>query len=103
VTSDEEFDSDQAERDIDGFITRADGLPGPPVQEIGNQIARIMQSAWRQIEEQASLLPNDKLIATMLLVSRDARKAEVHESRHWYLLAASTLLSGLISSPRPGS
>jgi hypothetical protein len=44
----------------------------------------------------------NKLIATMLLVSRQGREEEDDQPRQWQLYAASTLLSGLIGRRKPG-
>jgi hypothetical protein len=87
---------DQAEREIDAFIEQADHLGGPPVSELGNQVALVMQSAWESIDEQVGRVPNNKLIAVMLLLSREAREAPADEPQHWYLHAAATIVGGLI-------
>jgi hypothetical protein len=41
----EELDAEEAERRITQFITSAEELPGPPVEELAEQVVALMQAA----------------------------------------------------------
>lgn len=94
----DEFDPEQAEREIQAFLDAADALGGPAVADLA-----AVGEAWAGVERAMAGVPNNKLIATMLLVSRQARETSADDPRHWQLHAASTLLSGLIGRAPPGA
>ena len=95
---DELLDPEEAERRISTFIADADALPGLPVARLADDVAAVMDRAWREIEAMMFGVPKNKLIATMLLVSQWARTTDAHDRQHWQLHAASTLVSGMIPS-----
>jgi len=97
----EDFDPEQADRDVDAFIAGTVNLDGPSVAELAERVAQVVSTAWEAIERDTGNVANNKLIATMLLVSRQARQVPADEPRHWQLHAASTLLSGLINNAGP--
>jgi hypothetical protein len=99
--SEEEPDPQAVERNITAFIELADGLEGPSVQSLANQVAETMSAAWRTIEGQTAGLPQNKLVAVMLFLGRAAAQTSANEARHWYLHAASTIVSGLVGAPNP--
>jgi len=47
----EEFDAEEAEQRITQFITSAEELPGPPVEELAEQVAALMRTALRDLEK----------------------------------------------------
>jgi len=100
-SADEELDPAQAERSINAFIDRANALEGPAVEVLADQMAEVMHAAWRTIEEQAAGLSQNKLIAVMMFLGREARQTPADEASHWYLHAASTIVGGLIGKPAP--
>jgi len=99
--SEEEPDPQAVERNITAFIEQADGLEGPSVQSLANQVAETMGAACRKVEEQTAGLPQNKLIAVMMFLGREAARTPADEARHWYLHAASTIVSGLVGAPNP--
>jgi hypothetical protein len=94
---DEDFDPEEGERRITEFITSADELPGPPVAELVDQVAGLMRAAWRDVETLLSQSPHNKVLATQLRLSQQARGLPPDDPEQWRLYAASTLLSGMIS------
>jgi hypothetical protein len=96
---DEDFDPEEGERCITEFITSADELPGPPVAELVDQVAGLMRAAWRDVEDILSASPHNKVLATQLSLSQQARGLQPDDPEQWRLFAASTLLSGMISAP----
>ena len=101
--TEDEFDPEQAEREIQAFLDAADALGGPAVADLAAGVAAVVGEAWAGVERAMAGVPNNKLIATMLLVSRQARETSADDPRHWQLHAASTLLSGLIGRSPPGA
>src|SRR5687767_2386832 len=96
----EEFDPEEAERQIAEFITNADALEGPPVADLAAGVARVLDSTWSHIAEIIDPQTNNKIIATMLLLSSEARQLQPEDPRHWQLHAASSLVGAMIPNAR---
>jgi hypothetical protein len=96
---DEDFDPEEGERHITEFITSADELAGPPVAELVDQVAGLMRAAWTDVEDILIASPHNKVLATQLRLSQQARGLQSDDPEQWRLFAASTLLSGMISKP----
>jgi hypothetical protein len=92
----EELDPEEAERRITQFITSADELPGPPVEELAEQVAELMRAAWSDLEGIMDGKPHNKELATQLLLGQRARALQPDDPEQWRLFAASTLLSGMV-------
>ena len=92
----EELDPKEAERRITQFVTSADELPGPPVEELADQVAGLMRTALRDFEMIMTETPHNKVLATQLLLGQRARGLQQHDPEQWPLHAASSLLSGLV-------
>jgi hypothetical protein len=99
---DEEFDAEQAERDIAAFIVAADELEGPSTAEIAERVEVVMATAWEQIAQIVDGQANNKVVATMLLLSRQARESTPEDPRQWQLHAASSLVGAMIPNARVG-
>jgi hypothetical protein len=95
----EDFDPEEGERRITGFIISAEELPGPPVAQLVEQVAELMRAAWSDIENILSASTHNKVLATQLSLSQQARGLQPDDPEQWRLFAASTLLSGMISAP----
>ena len=93
---DEACDPEEAERRITEFITRSDELPGPPVEELAEQVAALMRAALRDLEAVMDGKPHNKVLATQLLVGQRARGLQPGDPEQWHLYAATTLLSGIV-------
>ena len=96
---DEDFDPEEGERRITEFITSADELAGPPVAELVEQVAVLMRAAWIDVEDILTASPHNKVLATQLRLSQQARGLPPDDPEQWRLFAASTLLGGMISAP----
>jgi hypothetical protein len=92
----EEFDAEEAERRITQFVTTADELPGPPVEELAEQVAELMRAAWSDLERNMDGKPHNKVLATQLLLGQRARTLQPDDPEQWRLYAASMLLSGMV-------
>jgi hypothetical protein len=92
----EELDPEEAERRITQFVTSAEKLPGPPVEELAEQVALLMRSALRDLETIMDGKPHDKVLATQLLLGQRARGLQMGDPEQWHLYAASTLMSGIV-------
>jgi hypothetical protein len=92
----EEFDAEEAERRITQFVTDADELPGPPVEELAEQVATLMRSTWSDLEEIMADKPHNKVLATQLLLGQKARGLQADDPEQWRLYAATMLLSGIV-------
>ena len=92
----EELDPEEAERRITPFVTSADELSGPPVEELADQVAALMRTALRDFEMIMTETPHNKVLATQLLLGQRARRLQQHDPEQWPLHAASSLLSGLV-------
>jgi hypothetical protein len=91
-----ELDPEEAERRITQFVTSAEKLPGPPVEELAEQVSLLMRSALRDIETIMDGKPHNKVLATQLLLGQRARGLQMGDPDQWHLHAASTLLSGIV-------
>jgi len=58
-----------------------------------------MRAAWTEVEAIVSASPHNKVLATQLHLSQQARGLQSDDPEQWRLFAASTLLSGMISKP----
>ena len=92
----EGFDPEEAERRITRFVTTADELPGPPVEELADRVAALMRATLRDLEKIMDGKPHNKVLATDLLLGQRARGLEQHDPERWQLYAATTLLSGVV-------
>ena len=92
----EELDPEEAERRITQFVTFAEKLPGPPVEELAEQVSLLMRSALRDLETIMDGKPHNKVLATQLLLGQRARVLQMGDPEQWHLYAASTLLSGIV-------
>jgi hypothetical protein len=98
----EELDPEEAERRITQFVTSADELPGPPVEELAEQVTELMRAAWSDLEGIMDGKPHNKELATQLLLGQRARALQPDDPEQWRLFAASTLLSGMVVSSVEG-
>src|SRR5215203_6456481 len=92
----EELDAEEAERRITRFITSAEELPGPPVEELAEQVGALMQAALRDLETIMEGKPHNKVLATQLLLGQRARGLQMDDPEQRHLHAASTLLSAIV-------
>ncbi len=92
----EEFDPEEADQRITQFVTSADELPGPPVEELAERVTALMQAASRDLETIMEGKPHNKVLATQLLLGQRARGLQQQDPEQWPLHAASSLLSGLV-------
>ena len=80
-----ELDAEEAEQRITQFIMSAEELPGPPLEELAEQVAALMQAALRDLEKL-----NNKVLATQLLLGQRARELQQYDPEQWHLRAAMT-------------
>ncbi len=92
----EELDPEEAERRITLFVTSADELPGPPVEELAGRVAALLRAAWTELEAIMEDQAHNKILATQLLLGQQARGMRPDDPEQWRLYAASTLLSGMV-------
>jgi hypothetical protein len=92
----EELDAEEAEQHITQFITSSEKLPGPPVEELAEQVVALMRAALRDLEKLMEGKPHNKVLATQLLLGQRARGLQHYDPEQWHLRAASTLLSGIV-------
>ena len=92
----EELDPEEAERRITQFVTSADELPGPTVEELAGQVAELMRTAWFDVEGVMDGKPHNKVLAAQLLLGQRARTLQPDDPEQWRLHAATTLLSGMV-------
>jgi hypothetical protein len=92
----EEFDAEEAERHITQFITSAEELPGPSVEELAERVSALMQAALRDLEKLMDGKPHNKVLATQLLLGQRARGLQQHDPEQRHLQAATTLLGGIV-------
>jgi len=93
---DEDLDPEEAERRITQFIMSADELPGPPVAELADEVAKLLRPAWRGVEMIMSGNPHNKLLAAQLFLGQRARRLQADNPEQWRLHAAVSLLSGMV-------
>jgi hypothetical protein len=92
----EELDPEEAERRITQFVTSADELPGPSVEELAEQVVELMRAAWSDLEKIMDGKPHNKVLATQLLLGQRARALQPDDPEQWRLYAATMLLSGMV-------
>jgi hypothetical protein len=92
----EEFDPEEAERRITQFVTTANELPGPPLEELADQVTALMRATFRDLEAIMEGKAHNKVLGTQLLLSQRARGLQPDNPEQWQLHAASTLLSVLV-------
>jgi hypothetical protein len=92
----DDFDPEEAERQIAQFIADADDLGDPPASVTADAVLAIVVEAWEQVGGALGALPTNKVIATMLELGRRHRLAEPNTREQWCLSAASTLAGGWI-------
>jgi len=92
----EELDPEEAERRITQFVTSADELPGPTVEELAGQVAELMRTAWFDVEGVMDGKPHNKVLAAQLLLGQRARTLQPDDPEQWRLHAATMLLSGMV-------
>ena len=93
----EEFDPEEADQRITQFVTSANDLSGPPVEELADQVAALMRTALRDLEAIMEGKPHNKVLATQLLLGQRARGLQMGDPEQWPLHASSSLLVGLLS------
>jgi hypothetical protein len=96
LLDEEELDPEEAERRITQFITSSEELPGPPVEELAEQVDALMRAALRDLETIMEGKPHNKVLASQLLLGQRARELQKYDPEQWHLRAASTLLSGIV-------
>jgi hypothetical protein len=92
----EELDPEEAERRITEFVTSADELPGPSVEDLAEQVVELMRAAWSDLERIMDGKPHNKVLATQLLLGQRARAMQTDDPEQWRLYAATMLLSGMV-------
>ena len=92
----DELDAEEAEQRITQFITTAEELPGPPVEELAERVAALMGAALRDLEKLMEGKPHNKVLATQLLLGQRARGLQPEDPERWWLSAATTLLSEIV-------
>jgi catechol 2,3-dioxygenase-like lactoylglutathione lyase family enzyme len=85
----------EGEQHIRDFIDSAARLDGPAVDELATATAAVVRQARQQLTELMDGVPHNKVLATQLALSQQARM-EPSTPPDWVLHAASTLLSGLV-------
>ena len=96
LLDEDDLDPEEAERRIMQFVTSADELPGPPVEELAERVTALMRAASRDLETIMDGMAHNKVLATQLLLGQRARGRQPHDPKQWHLYAASTLLSGIV-------
>ena len=96
LLDEEELDPEEAEQRITQFITSAEELPGPPVEELAERVTALMRAASRDLETLMDGMAHNKVLATQLLLGQRARGRQQHDPEQWHLYAATTLLSGIV-------
>lgn len=96
VDDEEGFDPEESERQVSEFIATADEIPGPSAAETAASVLAVVERAWQETTALLADQPNNKILATMLALSRQARETDPHTDRYWCLSAASTIVSGQI-------
>ncbi|CAN5742388.1 hypothetical protein BH18ACT11_BH18ACT11_24470 [soil metagenome] len=92
----EEIDLEEAERRITQFVTSAEELPGPSVEELAGRVVDVMRGAWTDLEEIMAGKPHNKVLATEFLLGQRARALQPTDPEQWRLHAATSLLGGLV-------
>ena len=92
----DDLDPEEAESHITQFITSAEKLPGPPVEQLAEQVSALMRAASRELEAIMEGKPHNKVLATQLLLGQRARGLQQYDPEQRHLHAASTLLSAIV-------
>ena len=92
---DEVLDPEEAERRITQFISHAEELPGPPVAQLAEDVAKVMRATWRDVETLMSGNPHNKVLAVEFFLNQRARGLQPDDPEQWRLHAATSLLSGI--------
>ena len=92
----EDLDPEEAESHITQFITSAEKLPGPPIEQLAEQVSALMRAASRDLEAIMEGKPHNKVLATQLLLGQRARGLQMDDPEQRHLHAASTLLSAIV-------
>jgi len=92
----DDLDPEEAESHITQFITSAEKLPGPPVEQLAEQVSALMRAASRELEAIMEGKPHNKVLATQLLLGQRARGLQMDDPEQRHLHAASTLLSAIV-------
>ena len=92
----EELDPEEAERRITQFVPSANDRPGPPVEELAQQVTDLMRTASRDVENIMGGKAHNKVLATQLLLSQRARTLQPDDPEQWRLYAAVTLLNDMV-------
>jgi hypothetical protein len=92
----EDLDPEEAESHITQFIMSAEELPGPPVEQLAEQVSALMRAASRELEAIMDGKPHNKVLATQLLLGQRARGLQMGDPEQRHLHAASTLLSAIV-------
>lgn len=101
VNDNEDFDPEENERQISEFIAAADDLPGPSVTDLASRVLSVSESTWAEVGVAFDGMPVNKVIATMLWLSRESRGATPDSPRYWAASAASTYVTGWIGQHQP--
>lgn len=89
-------EAEEAERHVAEFIAKADELEGPATEELAGQVLAILRDTWARVARVLGNQANNKVIATMLWLSRRSRETPPTDPEYWRLSAASTLASAMI-------
>jgi hypothetical protein len=92
----DDLDPEEAESHITQFITSAEKLPGPPIEQLAEQVSALMRAASRDLEAIMEGKPHNKVLATQLLLGQRARGLQMDDPEQRHLHAASTLLSAIV-------
>lgn len=92
----EEFDPEEAERRITQFVTSAEELPGPSVDELAERVVDVRRGAWADLQEIMAGKPHNKVLATELSLGQRARALQPTDPEQWRLHAATSLLGGIV-------
>ena len=92
----EALDAEEAERRITQFVTSANEHPGPPVEELAQQVTDLMRAASRDLQKSMEGRAHNKVLATQLLLGQRARRLHPDDPEQWRLFAASTLLNEMV-------
>jgi hypothetical protein len=95
LDDEEDFDPEEAERRITQFISHAEELPGPPVAQLAEDVAKVMRATWRDVETLMSGNPHNKVLAVEFFLNQRARGLQPDDPEQWRLHAATSLLSGI--------
>jgi len=79
LLDEEELDPEEAERRITQFITSSEELPGPPVEELAEQVDALMRAALRDLETIMEGKPHNKVLASQLLLGQRARELQKYD------------------------